>query len=109
MSEHKIKETVRQLADALAKEYVDKGLIIEAGWQSLRIMAVPPDAPEIQIEEMRNAFFAGAQHLFASILSILDPGEEPSECDLKRMDLIHKELQKFLKDYEYKTSLRKSH
>jgi hypothetical protein len=102
MSEHRIKEKARQLANVATKEFTDKGLIIEAGWQSLRIMAIPENAHQTQIDEMRNAFFCGAQHLFASIMSVLDPGEEPTEKDFERMDLIHKELDRFIKDYEFK-------
>ena len=49
---------------------------------------------------MRYAFMAGSQHLFASIMSILDPGDEPTEKDLKRMDLIAAELEVFRKEME---------
>jgi hypothetical protein len=44
---------------------------------------------------------AGAQHLFFTIMRTLDPGEEPTEADLKRFDLVAQELQKFYK-YEAK-------
>ena len=40
---------------------------------------------------------AGAQVLFSSIVNILDPGSEPTEADLKRMDLIHNELVNWFK------------
>lgn len=89
----------REDLEKLSRELVDKGRLIEAGWIGLRIAAIPLDSPPIQIEEMRNAFFAGAQHLFASIMSILDPGEEPTDADLARMDLIDKELRAFINDY----------
>lgn len=79
-------------------ELTDQGKIIEAGWAGLKLMAYP-DAPPIQLEECRNCFFAGAQHLFTSILSIMDPGDEPTEADLRRMDLIDKELTAFLQNY----------
>ncbi len=91
--------TTEQL-NALAREFTDKGKLIEAGWIGLRIAAVPLDAPQLQIDEMRNAFFAGAQHLFGSIMGILDPGEEPTDADLNRMDLIDKELRDFIRTYE---------
>jgi hypothetical protein len=106
MSEHKIKDKARKLAETLTKEFTDKGLIIEAGWQSLKIMSIPEDAPEIQIDEMRNAFFAGASHLFSSIVVILDPGEEPTERDIERLDLINKELERFMEDYKLKHLIR---
>ena len=40
-------------------------------------------------------FFAWPQHLFSSIVTIFDPGEEPTDADIHKMDLIDKELQKF--------------
>jgi hypothetical protein len=89
-----------KLLEALSKRLADEGKLIEAGWVSLRLMVVPPDAPQVQLDEMRMAYMAGAQHLFASIMSILDPGEEPTERDLKRMDLIDKELDEFRKKME---------
>lgn len=84
----------------LHQELVDKGLLIEAGWVSLRIAAIPDDASKLQLDEMRQAFFAGAQHLFASIMTFLDEGEDPTADDLRRMDLIHDELDKFITEYK---------
>ncbi len=99
MGEHKFKGRItQQLADQLAKVATDKGKLIEIGWISALLYVVPKDAPETQVSEMHKAFFLGAQHLFSSIMSILDPGAEPTERDLKRMDLIHNELEVFRKE-----------
>lgn len=81
------------------RELVDKGKLIEAGWVGLRVAAIPEDAGKAQLEEMRNAFFAGAQHLFSSIVSILDDDREPTPTDLWRMDLISTELEVFIRDF----------
>jgi hypothetical protein len=80
-------------------ELIDTGCLIEAGWIALRILAIAPDAPQVQLDEMRTAFFAGAQHLFGTILSTLDRGGEPTERDLHRLELIHQELENFVKDF----------
>lgn len=85
-------DQIRAAADAISKEYADKGKLVEAGWQALRIIAISPDAPEVQLREMRLAFMAGAQHLFGSIMGILDEDAEPTEADMRRMDLIDQEL-----------------
>jgi hypothetical protein len=85
----------RKLLGELSKRLTDQGKLIEAGWVGCRIAWVPKDAPEVQIVEMRRAYMAGAQHLFASIMGILDPGAEPTEKDLQRMQLIHEELEAF--------------
>jgi hypothetical protein len=86
--------------DRLTRELTDSGKLIEAGWVGLRIACDLIDAPADQLREMRMAFFAGAQHLFGSILNVLEPGEEPTDKDLQRMDLIHTELDAFIKDFE---------
>jgi len=81
------------LVVGVAKKLADDGKLIEAGWVGLR-STIDPAAPQVQVDEMRLAFMAGAQHLFASIMGILDPGEEPTEADLRKMDMIGAELDK---------------
>lgn len=85
----------REQLERLSKELTDQGKLIEAGFVGLRLAAIPDDAPDTQVTEMRNAFFAGAQHLYASLMTILDPGDEPTEADLNRMSLIADELSAF--------------
>jgi hypothetical protein len=89
----------------LERQLADDGKLIEAGWVGLQIAAIPPGAPQIQLDEMRMSFFAGAQHLFSSIMSILDPGEEETEDDLRRMDLISDELEAFITEFAAKHGL----
>jgi hypothetical protein len=91
--------------ERLTKELIAAGKLIEAGWISLRIAAVPRDAPPIQLTEMRQAFFAGAHHVFNSIMVVLEPGEEPTDADLDRMDKINAELNAFLDDFKRKHGL----
>ena len=83
----------------LQNELIDKGLLIQAGWVGFRLAVGLEDAPKQQLEEMRNAFFAGAQHLFGAIMGTLDEDAEPTDADLRRMDLIHSELQAFIEDF----------
>jgi hypothetical protein len=92
--------TIAQAADLLAKELANRGKLIEAGWIIFKGLTIPPDAPEIQISEMRLAFMAGSQHLFSSILGMMDPNEEPTDADLRRMELITDELNAFRKELE---------
>ena len=89
----------RAFLQRLERELVDGGKLIEAGFVGLRLAAIPLDASAVQIEEMRNAFFAGAQHLFSSIMTILEPDAEPTDKDLERMDLIDRELKKFINEF----------
>jgi len=95
----------KSLIDGIARKLVDEGLLIEAGWVSLKMMAVPKTAPQIQVDEMRNAFFAGAHHLFAGILSFLEAGQEPTEKDLHRMTQVNDELNRFIETYKKKLQI----
>ena len=90
----------REFLERLSRELTDQGKLIEAGWIGLRLAAIPEDAPKLQLQEMRMAFFAGAQHLFGSIMAILDEDREPTDADLRRMDLIDKELRGYLADFK---------
>lgn len=93
-----MKTDMRRIVDEMTKAATDSGNLIEAGWLALKIQAIPATASDVQIHEMRKAFFAGAQHLYASIMSILDGGSEPTDKDLKRMELIDTELRQFVKE-----------
>ncbi len=93
--------------ERLHRELLDTGKLIEAGWVSLRMVAVPLDAPKVQLDEMRTAFFAGAQHLFSSIMWSLEGGGDPTENDMRRMDLIDAELKKFITEFELRHGVTK--
>jgi hypothetical protein len=83
---------VRELVDELTRGLMDKGLIIAAGWIAYRHAK---DAGCNQLDDVRVAYFAGAQHLWASIMTGLEEGEEATPGDVKRMDLIGDELEAF--------------
>jgi len=85
--------------EKMTKQLINSGQIIQAGWISLRYVAYP-EASEHQLNMLREAFYAGAQHLFASIMTVLDPGNEPTEADMKRMNKIHEELEHFIKEFK---------
>jgi hypothetical protein len=91
-----------QAVKLLVETATKNGLLIEVGWLGLRTLAIPPGAPQVQLDDMRMAFFAGAQHLFASIIGLLDPGTEPTDADFKRMTMIQSELDEFVKQFKLK-------
>jgi len=96
---------MRGAIDAMSKNAADKGKLIEAGWLALKLVAIPATASETQIKEMRKAFFAGAQHLFASIMGILEDGHEATENDLNRLTQIDSELRHFVSELKEETML----
>ena len=92
---------------ALTHALTEEGKLIEAGWVSLQLMAVSPNAPQVQLDEMRMAFFAGAQHVFSAAVGMLDPGDEITDRDLRRMDQIHGELEAFGADFARKHGIKR--
>lgn len=89
------------IIEAITKKLMDEGRIIEAGWQSFALMVLSPAAPEVQRIEMRKAFFAGSQHLFGSMLISTDdddPDGDATADELRRMELIDKELGQFVEE-----------
>lgn len=96
----------REVLTKLSQRLTDEGKLIEAGWVGYQLAVISPDAPQVQLDETRMAFWAGAQHLFASIMSLLEPGEDPTEADLRRMSLINEELGLYLAEYEKRHGLR---
>lgn len=85
--------------DARAKQLIDQGRIIQAGWEGFVKYSYPPTVSEMQKAEMRNCFFAGAQHLFGSIIQVLGPEGGNEEKDMQRLDSIAKELETFISVY----------
>jgi hypothetical protein len=85
----------RKVLDEISRKLTDDGKLIEVGWRAMHLLVLPPNSPPVQVDEMRKAFFMGAQHLFASITSIMEEGVEPTEKDFDRMTLIHNELEAF--------------
>lgn len=83
----------------LTVKLTDDGKLLEAGWVSLRLACGLVEAPADQLREMRMAFFAGAQHLFASIMTVMDEDEEPTEADMRRMEFIDAELRAFVREF----------
>lgn len=68
---------------------------VEGGWDSYRKMCIPTDAPDVQVRECRQAFYAGAAVLFQTIMVVLDPGTEPTERDMQRMSDVSDEIDAF--------------
>jgi len=92
----------RELIEAITREIIDEGRIIEAGFAFYKIAVMNPNAGTDQIIETRRAFFAGAQHLFACIMSVLEPGSEPTDNDMHRITQIHEELNRFIVELKSK-------
>ena len=90
-----------KLAEELTKALVDAGRLVEAGWVGMRLGCKLDKTSPTQQTEMRRAFFAGAMHVFTSMMSFLEPGSiEPTKNDMDRMTQLSEELTRFQKELE---------
>lgn len=91
-------EKIESLTDELTRALIAEGKIIEAGFAAYRLVVIPEGAPQVQLDESRFAFMAGAQHLFGSIMVGLSPDAEPTAADLEVMGKIAAELAAFTEE-----------
>lgn len=83
--------------DTLLREQTDEANVIEALWRLFAAaVKIPPGG--VQWVESRRCFFGGASTLFETIMRILEPGEDATEADYRRMDRIAKELTRYQDD-----------
>ncbi len=91
-------EERRRYAEKIGREWADKGKLVEGGWRTLRsfmLRDMSHDTDEKFERAARKLFFLGAEHVFTTIVAIMEPGAEPTEADMRRMSQIHAELEAF--------------
>jgi hypothetical protein len=64
-------------------------------WKRYTAEVLPRDAPQVQIDECRQAFYAGAFGLFNGIMHALDPGPDATDADVEFMERIQLEFQQY--------------
>ena len=64
-------------------------------WDSFARAVLPRDAPAIQRQEMRRAFYAGAQGILHGVIAAFAPESEPTDEDLRMMESLEIELSEF--------------
>jgi hypothetical protein len=69
--------------------------LIETEWTEFRTKVIPKDATEVQLREMRRAFFAGAWAYYSLVMSKLDADAEPTGEDLRLMAALDLEMREF--------------
>ena len=69
---------------------------MDQAWRSYAEQVVPFNAPHAQRMENRRAFYSGAQALLHGIvMNFLDPGIEPTDADVEKLERLSEELEKF--------------
>jgi hypothetical protein len=66
---------------------------IKSEWETYRQEAIPFDAPSIQIQECRRAFYAGVSSLFTILMEDLS-----DEDSYMKVESVHVELREFISD-----------
>lgn len=64
-------------------------------WNEFARKVIPKDASPVQRQEMRRAFYAGAQSILFRVISAFAPETEPTEADLQIMSDVNQELEDF--------------
>ena len=83
---------VERLALDVSRKLANEGKLIAGGWAAYCVTTdLKPDNP--QYDELKIAYESGAEHLFSSIMGTLDEDREPTDADMRRMDLIYAEIQ----------------
>lgn len=73
--------------------------LVEAGWASYAVNVLPLDAPRIQIQECRRAFYAGAAHMLSAMANL--GGDEVSEDQgVEALEAAAAEIEQHVRDVE---------
>lgn len=64
-------------------------------WDEFARRVLPPDVHATQRQEMRRAFYAGAQGILFRVIATFAPESEPTASDLQLMTDLDQELQDF--------------
>lgn len=87
-------------ARKVAQQFADKGIVIQGGFIAYCLAnQITNEAARLRA---KDAYYAGAENLFMTIMGTLDPGTEATPLDLMRMDGICQELTTWQKEQELK-------
>lgn len=66
-------------------------------WDKFARTVMNPHAHPTQKQEMRRAFYAGAQSILFRVIQGFAPEADPTDADVQIMEDLHQELQDFAK------------
>lgn len=82
----------------ISKQLMTQGKLVASGFLGLWLCIGRPDNQAYR-EDIRTAFFAGAYHVFQSIMATMDEGEEVTAGDKDRLSMLNKELEEFVEKF----------
>lgn len=88
---------IRSAVDGVTRAAADGGSLIELGWAAhCAVFPISVQCQPMMMQQLKTAYYAGAQHLYASIMgAALDPGRDETDGDLRRMAEIDAELNRW--------------
>ena len=89
-----INDELQKLVDLANSSTKNKGILHE-GFELLKNAIIPADAKSSQVNDMRVAYYSGAQAVMTLMFVLLDPNKEPSLIDLAKIDKMVTELRDF--------------
>lgn len=89
----------------LTRDLVDRGMLVEAGFAAFIKVCYPHDLPTEQLRELRIAYMAGAEHLWFSVMNVMDDHQEVTDRDMLRAQHIDDELTAFRAELEQRARL----
>lgn len=69
--------------------------LLETEWDKYREAVIPKNAPQVQLTDMKGAFYAGAWALYTLIMSGLDGGSGETANDLALLAKLDAEMRDF--------------
>jgi hypothetical protein len=72
-----------------------KRKLVAEQWDKFARAALPINTSAVQRQEMRRAFYAGAEGVLLKVIAAFAPESEPTAADLQMMTDVHEELQEF--------------
>lgn len=87
-------ETLREAIERLVRDKADRTDLIETLWTAFAYHVEIPTGGT-QWVESRRCFFAGARTVFEALMFMMEPGDDATAGDLRRMDRLWDELQRF--------------
>lgn len=78
---------------------------IAKAWASYRQRVVPTNAGQVQVEETRRGFYAGAAAVFGSVIDQLSPGDEITDADVAVLETIQRELDEHIASFQQRGGL----
>jgi hypothetical protein len=84
----------KKIAEQITKNLAAQGKLIEGGFAAY-VHLYMKDADPAAIDLMRRAWFLSADHIFASLLNVMDADREPTAQDMKIMEHLERELATF--------------